>query len=199
MLSSFLPGFLLSLSLILAIGAQNAFVLRQGLRRAHVFWVCSLCTLCDIIVIAAGVAGFGALAATIPWFETAMRFGGAVFLLWYGAQNFASAWRGGEVLQAASGQAADLAATLMTLMALTWLNPHFYLDTLVLLGSMSAQYPAPWMFGAGAALASGLYFFALGYGARLLAPVFARPRAWQVLDVVIGCTMWGIALKLLVM
>lgn len=199
MLASFIPGFVLSFSLILAIGAQNAFVLRQGLRQAHVFWVCLLCTLCDAIVIFAGVAGFGALAKAVPGFETVVRYCGAGFLIWYGAQNFVSAWRGGETLEAARGQSGTLRATLLTLMALTWLNPHFYLDTLVLLGSMSAQYPRPALFGLGATVASGIYFFAVGYGARLLAPLFAKPRSWQVLDVIIGCTMWGIALKLLIM
>lgn len=199
MLTSFIPGFLLSLSLILAIGAQNAFVLRQGLRRAHVFWVCVVCAASDAILIAAGVTGFGALAARLPWFEPLMRYGGAAFLIWYGLQNFVSAWRGGEVLEAATGNGVGLRATLLTLMALTWLNPHVYLDTLILIGSVSSQYSDRLAFGTGAALASALFFFILGYGARLVAPVFARPRSWQVLDVIIGSTMWAIAIKLLVM
>lgn len=199
MLVSFIPGFLLSFSLILAIGAQNAFVLRQGLRGDHVFWVCAVCAVSDAILIAAGVAGFGTLARAVPWFEPLMRYGGAAFLLSYGAQNFFSAWRGGESLQAASDTGRGLSATLLTLLALTWLNPHVYLDTLILIGSVSSQYDAPLAFGAGAALASALFFFALGFGARFLAPVFARPRAWQVLDVIIGATMWAIAVKLLVM
>ncbi len=199
MLASFIPGFLLSLSLILAIGAQNAFVLRQGLRGAHVFWVCVFCGVSDTILIAAGVTGFGTLAARVPWFEPLMRYGGAAFLIWYGLQNFRSAWRGGEVLEAARGNGAGLRTTLLTLLGLTWLNPHVYLDTLILIGSVSSQYADRVAFGAGAALASVIFFFILGYGARLLAPIFARPRSWQVLDVVIGCTMWTIAAKLLVM
>ncbi len=199
MMTSFLPGFLLSLSLILAIGAQNAFVLRQGLQGQYVFWVCLLCGLSDAILIAAGVAGFGTLAEHIPWFAPLMRYGGAAFLIWYGARNLISAWRGGEVLEAARGGPRGLGATVLTVLALTWLNPHVYLDTLVLIGSVSAQYPDRLAFAAGATLASVLFFFALGYGARVLAPLFARPRAWQVLDVVIGLTMWAIAAKLLIM
>jgi len=199
MLTSFLPGFLLSLSLILAIGAQNAFVLRQGLRGVHVFWVCVFCAASDAILIAAGVTGFGTLAARVPWFELVMRYGGAAFLIWYGVQNFRNAWRGGEILEAAAGNGTGLRATLLTLMALTWLNPHVYLDTLILIGSVSSQYSDRLAFGAGAALASAIFFFILGYGARLLAPVFARPRSWQVLDLIIGGTMWAIAIKLLVM
>lgn len=197
MISSFVPGFLLSLSLIVAIGAQNAFVLRQGLRREHVFWVCLTCGVSDALLIAAGVAGFGALAQAVPWFETLMRYGGAAFLLVYGWRNALSAWRGGEVLQAGGQGATSLRKTLLTLLALTWLNPHVYLDTLVLLGSISAQYDDRLAFGAGAVLASITFFFALGYGARLLQPVFAKPLSWRVLDGLIALTMWAIAASLL--
>ena len=194
-----LSGFALGFSLILAIGAQNAFVLRQGLRREHVFAVCLACALSDALLIAAGVAGFGALAGAAPWIEPAMRFGGAAFLLWYGARSLIGAWRGGEALLAARDTRASLAATLGTVLALTWLNPHVYLDTVVLIGSVSAQYADRLAFGIGAVTASFVFFFSLGYGARLLAPLFARPRAWQVLDTGIGLVMWAIAAKLLVM
>lgn len=197
MLSSFLPGFGLSLTLILAIGAQNAYVLRQGLRREHVFAVCLTCALSDAILIAAGVAGFGALAEAVPLFETVMRYGGAAFLIWYGFQNALSAWRGGSALEADGAAPQSLRKTILTLMALTWLNPHVYLDTVVLLGSISANSPNRLAFGAGAVLASFTFFFALGYGARLLSPVFAKPRSWQVLDALIAVTMWAIAAKLL--
>ncbi|WP_298919853.1 LysE/ArgO family amino acid transporter [uncultured Roseobacter sp.] len=197
MIDTFLPGYLLSLSLIVAIGAQNAFVLRQGLRRQHVFWVCLTCGLSDAILIVAGVAGFGALAEKAPWFETAMRYGGAVFLLWYGWRNARSAWEGGHVLQAENGAGAPLVPTVLTLLALTWLNPHVYLDTVVLIGSISAQYDNRLVFGAGAVLASISFFFALGYGARLLAPLFARASSWRVLDGLIALTMWAIAAGLL--
>lgn len=196
-MTSFVPGFLLSLSLILAIGAQNAFVLRQGLRRVHVFWVCLTCATCDAILIAAGVAGFGALAQAVPWFEPVMRYGGAAFLLWYGWQNAKSAWKGGAMLDTTGDNAQSLRAAILTVLALTWLNPHVYLDTVVLIGSISSQYPDRLAFGLGATLASYVFFFSLGYGARLVAPWFASPRAWRVLDGIIALTMWGIAAKLL--
>lgn len=198
-MTSFLPGFALSLTLILAIGAQNAFVLRQGLRREYVFWVCLTCAVSDALLIAAGVAGFGALAEAVPWFETAMRFGGAGFLIWYGFQNAKSAWRGGVALEAEGQSTQSLHRAILTLLALTWLNPHVYLDTVVLLGSISAQYPDRLAFGTGAVTASFVFFFVLGYGARLLSPLFAKPLSWQVLDGFIALTMWAIAAKLLLM
>ena len=202
MTTAFLPGFVLSFSLILAIGAQNAFVLRQGVLRQHVFWVCLTCSVCDTALIIAGVAGFGRLGAAWPWFEPVMLYGGAAFLLWYGFVNFRSAWTGGSALVAdhpdgvPSGQ--GLRQTILTLLALTWLNPHVYLDTLVLIGSVAVQYENRVAFGSGAALASMTFFFLLGYGARMLAPLFARPGAWRVLDLGVGVMMWGIAIKLLV-
>ena len=191
-----LAGFALGFSLILAIGAQNAFVLRQGLRREHVFAVCLTCAVSDALLIAAGVAGFGALAEAVPWLETVMRFGGAAFLIWYGLRNFISAWKGGEVMGQGKG-ARSLQAALMTCLALTWLNPHVYLDTVVLLGSISAQYADKLAFALGAMTASFVFFFSLGYGARILDPLFRKPSAWRVLDVIVGLTMWAIAAKLL--
>lgn len=199
MLTSFLPGFSLGLTLILAIGAQNAFVLRQGLMRKHVFWVCLTCAVSDALLIVAGVAGFGAVSRALPWFEPVMRYGGAAFLIWYGWQNARSAWRGGRTLEAQTGPGQSLRAAILTLLALTWLNPHVYLDTVVLLGSISAQYPDRVAFGAGAVVASFAFFFLLGYGARLLSPFFAKPRSWQILDAFIAVVMWGIAAKLLLM
>ncbi|MEO0423374.1 MAG: LysE/ArgO family amino acid transporter, partial [Pseudomonadota bacterium] len=160
--ASFLPGFFLSLSLIVAIGAQNAFVLRQGLRRAHVFWVCLTCALSDAILIVCGVAGFGALAEAVPWFEPVMRYGGAAFLLWYGWRNARSAWRGGAVLELDGEDGQPLREAMLTVLALTWLNPHVYLDTVVLIGSISSQYDSRLLFGIGATLASFAFFFALG-------------------------------------
>ncbi|MCK0148985.1 LysE/ArgO family amino acid transporter [Marivita sp. S6314] len=197
-MASAVPGFFLGLSLILAIGAQNAFVLRQGLRRAHVFAVCLTCAVSDAILIAAGVAGFGALTEALPGLEWTMRVLGAAFLFWYGWRSFMSARKGGQALTAGQ-EAGSLRAALLTCLALTWLNPHVYLDTVVLLGAISAQYPSQLAFALGAMTASFVFFFSLGYGARLLAPLFARPRAWQVLDVLIGAVMWAIALKLLLL
>ncbi|KIN71612.1 LysE/ArgO family amino acid transporter [Sulfitobacter guttiformis] len=197
MMSSFVPGFLLSLSLILAIGAQNAFVLRQGVRREHVFWVCLTCAITDALLISAGVAGFGALAVAVPWFETAMRFGGAAFLFVYGTRAAISALQGGAVLEPAGENGQSLKRTILTLLAITFLNPHVYLDTLVLVGSISAQYPDRVAFAAGAISASAIFFFILGYGARLLQPVFARPVSWRILDGLIAVTMWAISAALL--
>lgn len=196
---AFVPGFALGFSLILAIGAQNAFVLRQGVKREHVFAICLTCAVSDAVLIAAGVAGFGSLANAIPKFETIMRFGGAAFLIWYGARSLLSAWRGGSAMEVSNGIRTSLGAALATVMAFTWLNPHVYLDTVVLIGSISAQYDDRLSFALGAMTSSFVFFFGLGYGAGLLAPLFARPKAWQVLDTAIGLTMWSIALKLIAM
>lgn len=187
-------GFSLGLSLIVAIGAQNAFVLRQGLRRAFVLEVALACGLSDAVLIAAGVAGFALLAdvmpALLPWF----RWGGAAFLIVYGARSFLAAWRGGEALEVGGRGGGTRLGTLATCLALTWLNPHVYLDTVALVGSISTRYaPRELAFGTGAVIASFTFFFALAYGARLLAPLFARPVAWRVLDVGIGLVMWAIA------
>ena len=190
-------GFLVALSLIAAIGAQNAFVLRQGIRREHVLAVVATCALSDALLIAVGVGGFGLVSGAVPWLADVMLWGGVAFLLAYGALRFRAAWQGGAALMPAPGGEVPLAKVLATCLVLTWANPHVYLDTVVLLGSISAQYaPSAWAFGIGAALGSVVFFSALGFGARLLAPVFARPRAWVVLEVVVGCTMWAIAAKL---
>ena len=190
-------GFLLGLGLIMAIGAQNAFVLRQGLRRSHVFAVCLTCAASDAVLIAAGVGGMGWLAGRAPWIAPVMTWAGAAFLTVYGALSFARALRPGT-LSAAGDGAGSLRSALLTCLALTWLNPHVWLDTVVLLGSVAAQYPGSrWAFGAGAVASSFLFFFALGYGARALAPVFARPGAWRMLDLCVGVVMWTIAARLL--
>ncbi len=191
-------GFALGLSLILAIGAQNAFVLRQGLRKAHVFAVASVCAGSDTILILAGVAGFGWMVQAAPWLAPAMTWGGALFLLGYGAMSFRRALWATEALTAANTGTGSLRAAVLACLALTWLNPHVYLDTLVLLGSVSTQYEANrWFFAAGAVTSSFVFFFSLAYGARFLAPVFAKPVAWRILDVFVGVVMWGVALKLL--
>ena len=193
-----LAGYLLAISLIAAIGAQNAFVLRQGLRREHVLAVVLTCALSDAVLMAAGVTGFGAVQVQAPWIGDAMRYGGAAFLLVYGALRFRAALRGGEALRPMAGETTPLAQVLATCLVLTWANPHVYLDTVVLIGSISAQYaPHQAVFGVGAALGSFSFFLALGYGARLLAPVFAKPSAWVVLELIVGCTMWAIAAGLL--
>jgi L-lysine exporter family protein LysE/ArgO len=197
MTAAFLPGFLLGLSLIVAIGAQNAFVLRQGLRREHVFAVCAACAVSDALLIAGGVAGFGALVNALPWLAPAMRFGGAAFLLAYGLRSLRSAWRPHTGLDPARDEPRSLSVTLAMCLAFTWLNPHVYLDTVVLLGSISTRYGDHRAgFALGAMTASCLFFFSLGYGARLLRPLFANPKAWRVLDALIGITMTLLAVKL---
>jgi L-lysine exporter family protein LysE/ArgO len=194
MLEAVGTGFAVSLSLILAIGAQNAFVLRQGLRREHVGVVVAVCALSDAVLIAAGVAGFGALTAAVPAAAGVARWAGAAFLVAYGALRFRAAWVARDGLAPAADAPASLGAVLATCLMLTWANPHVYLDTLVLIGALASQHaPDHWAFGAGAALASALFFAVLGYGARLLSPLFRRPRAWVVLDVIVGATMWVIA------
>ncbi|GLS20639.1 amino acid transporter [Labrys miyagiensis] len=199
MFTAAFSGFLLGLSLIVAIGAQNAFVLRQGLRREHVFAVCLACALSDAVLISIGVGGFGAVGIAVPWIEPVMRYGGALFLAAYGLRSFRAALMSQGGLSPSDANAQSLARTLATCLAFTWLNPHVYLDTVVLLGSISTQYGGQKLaFGVGAGTASFLFFFSLGYGARLLRPVFAKPGAWRALDVLIGMTMCGLALKLAV-
>ena len=194
MIEAVLQGWLVSTSLILAIGAQNAFVLRQGIRREHVAAVVAVCALSDAVLIAAGVMGFGAASKALPWLGAAMRWGGVAFLLAYGALRFKAALKGGEALAPAEGQGAPLGQVLATCLILTWANPHVYLDTVALIGSISAQYaPREMAFGLGAATGSLTFFTALGFGARLLAPLFARPQAWVVLEIIVGLTMWTIA------
>lgn len=198
MILPFATGFATGFSLILAIGAQNAFVLRQGLARQHVFWLCLLCAGSDAVLITAGVLGFGALVEAFPALPRVMKLGGAAFLIAYGALRLRAALKGDYTLQL-TGRSAGLWATLATGAAFTWLNPHVYLDTLALIGAISTEYAIPrrYVFGAGAVTASFVFFFSLGYGARLLAPVMSSARAWRRLDVGIAVVMWALAAKLL--
>lgn len=192
-----LTGFWLGFSLILPIGAQNAFLLRQGLRQEHVFWACLTCAVSDALLITAGVASFSYVIESAPWIAPVMRWAGAAFLFVYGALALRSAFNGSGALTAASGQGKPLKATILTLLAITWLNPHVYLDTVLLIGSVSTRYPGEELFfGAGAVVSSFVFFFALGYGARLLTPFFAKPASWRILDALICAIMWAIALGL---
>lgn len=190
-------GFSLGFSLILAIGAQNAFVLKQGLKDEHVLLVCLICALSDALLILFGVSGFHALVASFPSLVIIARFGGAAFLLVYGLISFYNALRVQQGLQPSEIKSSSACQSALTCLAFTWLNPHVYLDTVVLLGSVSTQFggQVTW-FAVGAMLSSFVFFFALGYGARLLRPVFAEARAWRFLDFLIGCVMWAIALRL---
>jgi L-lysine exporter family protein LysE/ArgO len=198
-ISAALSGFFLGASLIIAIGAQNAFILRQGLLRSHVFVLCLICALSDALLIAAGVAGLGTLVSRSPLLISVVTVGGAVFLGTYAAMAFRRALHPG-VMQAGAPQVLGLKAAVATCLAFTFLNPHVYLDTVALLGSLSAAYKGVdrIAYGAGAAAASFVWFFGLGYGARLLQPVFAKPAAWRVLDVIIGIVMGLLATSLLV-
>lgn len=191
-------GFWLGLSLIMAIGAQNAFVLKQGLKREFVFLSCITCSLSDAILIGAGVAGFGSLVTSYPSIEHFARYGGAIFLFAYGAKSFYSAFTSQHALTAEGKSEASALRVLLTCLAFTWLNPHVYLDTVVLLGSISTQYSDAGYFALGAISGSSVFFFSLGYGARLLRPYFEKPSAWKVLEFVIGIVMFGLASSLLV-
>jgi L-lysine exporter family protein LysE/ArgO len=192
-----LAGFLLGLSLILPIGAQNAFVLRVGLRGEHVLAVCLTCGLSDAVLILAGVSGFAQVSAWVPWAETVLLYGGAAFLIAYGARSFMAAFRS-EFLRPSDTAQTELGRVVLTCLALTWLNPHVYLDTVVLIGSISTQFDeGKALFATGAMLASFTFFFSLGFGARLLKPLFARPVTWRILDIAIGLIMWATAARLL--
>ncbi len=198
-MSAGLEGLLLGAGLIVAIGAQNAHVLRQGLARRHVALVVALCTLSDMSLIAAGVAGLGGLVAAHPDLILAISLGGALFLIVYALRALRAALDPGR-LDAGGGAEAGAARASAVTLALTWLNPHVYLDTVVLLGGLSSRFPPPERldFALGAMAASLLWFVALGYGARLLAPLFARPMAWRILDLTVAAVMAWLAAKLLI-
>lgn len=198
MIGAGLTGFFTGFSLILAIGAQNAFVLRQGLLRQHVFALVLFCSLSDAVLVSAGVTGFGALTTAWPALPLYMSLAGAAFLTFYGLSRLHAAWRGGHAMKQ-GGDARTQSTTLAIAAAFTWFNPHVYLDTLGLIGAVSTGFPAlnnKIAFGIGAVTASFVFFFSLGYGARLLAPVMRSPRAWQILDALIGITMLALAVKL---
>ncbi len=192
-------GLALGLGLVVAIGAQNAFVLRQGLRLEHVTAVVVVCTASDFALIAVGVLGAGVALSRVPWLIPVVCSAGAAFLLTYGFRAARRALRPGMLRHEAAGARKSLAVTVTTCLALTWLNPHVYLDTMVLLGSMSWTYgPYRWEFATGAGLASLVWFSALGFGARLLRPAFARLVAWRVLDAAIAVIMTVLGILLAV-
>lgn len=193
-------GFITGLTLIMAIGAQNAFVLRQGLARVHVFAVCLTCAVSDALLILAGVGGAAAVTARLPWLVTALTLAGAAFLLVYGGLRFRAALADTGGLEPAARTRQSLWRSIATCLAVTWLNPHVYLDTLGLIGAVSTGFPPAERpaFALGAMTASLVFFFTLGYGARLLAPVMQHPRAWRMLDLGIGALMWVIAAGLIV-
>ncbi len=197
MLDSTFTGLVTGLSLIVAIGAQNAYVLRQGLAREHVGVVVAICTVSDVVLITGGVAGIGTIVERAEWVLDVVRWLGVAFLTWYGVASLLRARRA-DALHAAARGSAGIRGVAVRAVALTWLNPHVYLDTVLLLGSI-ANHEGPtgrWWFALGACVASAAWFSGLGYGARRAGRLLASPRAWQVLDVLIGVTMLAIALML---
>jgi len=194
-----LEGFGMGASLIVAIGAQNAFVLKNGLHGRHRLPIALCCALSDMLLIALGVAGVGALIAASPTLLQVVRWAGVAFLVCYAVAALRRAWHG-ESMALDGRDERGLAVALLTTLAVTWLNPHVYLDTVVLLGSLAARYPGEgrYLFGAGAIVASFLWFFGLAYGARLLAPLFVKPVAWRVLDAGVAAILlalaWGLVL-----
>ena len=199
MIAAALTGFATGFSLILAIGAQNAFVLRQGLLRQHVFPLALFCAVSDALLIAAGVLGFGLVVTYWPALPLIMSLAGAAFLIVYGALRLLAAWRGAYEMEL-NGTSRGLWATLGIAAAFTWANPHVYLDTLGLVGAVSTGFegwPLKLAFGGGAVTASFVFFFGLAYGARLLTPFMSSPRTWRGLDIGIALVMWLIAAGLL--
>lgn len=188
--NTFFSGFSLGLSLILAIGAQNAFVLKQGIKKQHVFLVCIICALSDAVLIFVGVSGFGYVVERYQVIKTAALWGGFVFLSIYGLRSLYSAFSALHTLTSGDEEARGAAKTALLTLAFTWLNPHVYLDTALLLGSVSTKFgERAGLFGAGAMCASFAFFFSLGYGARFLAPLFKKPAAWKILEFFVGITM----------
>lgn len=195
---AYVQGMAIGLGLIAAIGAQNAFVLKQGLKGQHIFWICVCCALSDSILIMAGVFGLGDMVQQHPQVLTMIKYLGIAFLCLYGLQHLYQAWREQKSIQLAAAEQPTLKALLVLCLALTWLNPHVYLDTVLLLGAIASQFGADQLyFMCGAITASWLFFFALGYGAKWLLPLFQSPRAWQILDCIIALMMWSIAWSLL--
>lgn len=197
MWQSYLNGLLVAAGLIVALGAQNAFVLAQSLRREHHLPVAALCVLCDAVLVVAGVFGLATLLAQNPLLLGVARWGGAAFLLWYGAKALRRAFRPQALNEAANAGPRSRKAVLMTALAVTLLNPHVYLDTVLLIGSLGAQQAVPGAYAAGAASASFLWFFALATGAAWLAPWLARPATWRVLDVCVAVMMFVVAGQLI--
>ena len=199
LINVFITAFVLAAGLIMAIGAQNAHVLRQGIAGHYVGITVILCAFFDTVLMTSGVFGFGWLLTQLPMLEDVARLGGAVFLLWYGSRCVRSAMAPLSSVSVESRVATTLPTAIATVSAFTLLNPHVYLDTVVLIGSIGGQYEgtARTVFAVGAFTASWVWFIALGYGARLVRPYFENPRAWQVLDGFIALVMFAVAFSLL--
>jgi len=196
MLLTFLKGFGTGSGLIIAIGAQNAFVLSQGVKRNHYIIIPLICAVCDALLIILGVTGVGTLVASSKPLSLIAGIGGAGFLFIYGIGSFRSAIKG-ESLSLTQKTRSSLKTIILTTLGVTLLNPHVYLDTVILLGSISSQFKRPGhiFFGAGAVMASFVWFFCLSLGGKMLAPLFVKKSSWRVLDTLVGLTMWAIALS----
>ena len=198
MWQSYLNGLLVAFGLIMAIGTQNAFVLAQSLRREHHLPVAAFCVVCDALLVAVGVFGLATLLAQNPVLLGVARWGGAVFLLWYGTQALRRAFSKSSLEQSAGQTARSLKAVMLSALAVTLLNPHVYLDTVLLIGSLGAQQSVPGAYVVGAASASLMWFFTLALGAAWLAPWLARPNTWRVLDLLVAVMMYAVAVQLIV-
>lgn len=193
----YVSGFALGLSLILAIGSQNAFVLRQGLKKEHVFAISLFCAVSDAILISAGIAGFGAVTARYPHLVYFAKLAGALFLLIYGLQSLYASVTKSHALENDGTAVTSLKKALLLCFGFTWLNPHVYLDTLLLVGMVSTGADSKLIFALGAIFASFVFFFSLCYGARLLSPLFSNPKAWNILDALVGILMIYLAWNLI--
>ena len=197
-MTAILPGFLTGLSLIVAIGAQNAFVLRQGLLRKHVLVIVLICAISDATLIILGVLGLGALISALPWLLEVIRWVGVAFLVWYGSTSLKRFMKN-ESLKAAEAGSGNLKQTVLTTLALTFLNPHVYLDTVIFIGGIANQFgDQKWMFVVGAVTASFIWFFSLGFGASKASVLVSKPAFWKILDVFIAAVMFSLAITLAV-
>ena len=193
---AFVPGFLTGLSLIMAIGAQNAFVIRQGLTKKHVLLVVAICAVSDAVLILVGVAGLGAVIAGLPWLLEIIRWFGVAYLSWFGIKSLLRAFKP-QSLDASGVQSGSAKTVVLSVLGFTFLNPHVYLDTVILLGSIGNQFgPDKWWFALGGALASVVWFSSIGFGARAASRFMAKPLFWKVLDLLIAAVMFGIAIML---
>jgi L-lysine exporter family protein LysE/ArgO len=193
-----LTGFLTGLSLIVAIGAQNAFVLRQGLLRRHVLPIVLICAVSDAALIVVGVLGLGSLISLLPWLLEVIRWVGVAFLVWYGSTSLRRFMKN-ESLKAAEAGSGNLKQTVLTVLALTYLNPHVYLDTVIFIGSIANQFKEDkWFFVIGAVIASFTWFFSLGFGAKKASVLVSKPTFWKILDIFIAAVMFSLAITLAV-
>jgi len=196
--NSFISGLFLGLSLIVAIGAQNAFILKQGLKKEYIFSICLICAISDALLITIGVLGFGVITKEIPLLELIAKYAGAIFLLGYGGRSFYSAWKYNHALTPEGNKVSSYKVVILTCLAFTWLNPHVYLDTIVLMGTVSTHFIGHIKeFTIGAILASFIFFFSVGYGSRLLLPLFKKPISWKILEFLTGVIMVSLAIKLI--